>query len=183
MSKLDLIAGTWPARLVDFGMTRSAEASGGNLQVFAELAITIKSVDPADPRGPLVEHTHNLTWLGHMKSPAAQNVAFKALMAMGLESVDAFGKLADGPSSGALDMEKEVLAVIDQEEYDDKLRWKVKFINDPEDGFNIKRLSRGEATKAAMDGGVLGNLGQFLMDNKKGKVAMPKDKKGNDIDL
>ena len=183
MSKMDLVAGTWPAKVVDYGMTRSSEASGGNLQVFVELAITIKRVDPADLQGPLVEHTQNLTWLGHMKSEAGRNMAFKALAAMGLESVDAFGKMADGPSSGALSMEKQVLAVIDQEEYNDKLSWKVKFINDPDDGFNIKRLSRGEAQKAALDGGVLGHLGQFLMDNKKGKVAMPKDKHGKDIDL
>lgn len=188
MSKMSLIAGTWPAKVVDYGMTKSSEASGGNLQVFAELAVSIKSIDPADPSGPLVEHVHNLTWLGHMKSEAGQKVAFKALMAMGLDSVEAFGKLADGPASGALNTEKQVLAVIDEEEYQGKWSWKIKFINDPEDGFTIKRLSRGESVKAAMDGGVLGNLGQYLLENKKGKtgtqgVSMPKDKQGKDIAL
>ena len=94
-----------------------------------------------------IKFNNGLTWYGTFKKNDGEpnQVTFKTLITCGFKGTDIMA-LADGPSGGVLNTDKELELVVENEVYNGQERQKIKFINDPSMGMQNK-LDRSGAAK------------------------------------
>lgn len=112
----DLIAkGLYKAKVIGYALVETAKGLPSPAIKF-ELIV-----------GEAKEH---LTWYGSLNEGTARNITGKALLVCGFSGTD-ISKMAEGPSSGVLDMAKEVLLDVDIEtDTNGKKRNRVQWINE-----------------------------------------------------
>ena len=120
--------GRHQARVIDYGLT---ETKAGDPQVRVKFK--------------LVGDGSEITWFGSLKEGKASEITIDSLLVCGLHGTDLL-ILEGGSGSGALNEEKIVSIVVEDEEYNGKTTTKVKWIN-------------------SLDGGA-----KKLSDNKKGSL-------------
>lgn len=116
--------GKYKTKAVDFGVTATSK---GDPMVVVKFEV----------------EGQNLFWRG-MFGDKSLAITEKALAALGFES-DRFDVLADGPDSGALNLNLEVVIEVVNEEYQGQSRSVVKWINEPGSGGIKNGINRVEA--------------------------------------
>jgi hypothetical protein len=106
--------GKYLGHIVNYGL-RDAKDNG---------VMAVIEMDYKDSEGDL----HRLIWRGSFSGTALQ-YTLKTLLVCGLDRDAAV--LADGPQSGALNMEKEFVITVSAEEYQGKTYYRIAWINEP----------------------------------------------------
>lgn len=139
-------AGRYDARIVDYGITEIE--STGNTYV----AILLEFTQDGERK--------EITYFGFLSSEKSRKHTFDALTNCGFKGTD-LSVLADGVQSGALDHETPVNIVIEQETYEGKTRWRVRWIN-RRAAFRSK-IDRAEAKSRL--GALSGELAAYRREN------------------
>jgi hypothetical protein len=110
----------------------------------------IRDTSSGDPqvsvRFKLIQDGSEITWFGSLKEGKAQEITFDTLQrVLGMQGDD-LNALAGGSGSGILDEKKDVEIVVANEEWQGKIRTKVKWVNEI-GGFTKKNLDIKATTK------------------------------------
>lgn len=73
---------------------------------------------------------HSLNWIGSLNEGKARQITVENLMKMGLVDGDKMADMADGPSSGVLNMDKELEIDVQPDTYEGKTTMRIKWINE-----------------------------------------------------
>lgn len=138
-----ITAGRFNGKVTDYGVSAS---SNDNCQVFVVF-------DIAFPEGE-----HSMTWYGSLNAGKAREITIKSLLVLGFHS-NSFDDLVDGKTSGAIEIGKEASLVIENEEYEGKNRWKIKWVNALNNG--PKRIESGSAKAKLAALGLDGDLARI----------------------
>lgn len=122
-------AGTYVGNVIDYGIN---ETKKGNPQIFIKFHL------------PQIEK--KLTWFGSLASEKAIEITCKALINCGFSKTD-LALLTNGVESGELDTDKELILVVENEEYEGKTRTKIQWINLPNAGVQNKLDQAGAVQK------------------------------------
>ena len=154
MSK-EIHPGKYLGQIVNYGL-RDAKDNG----VMAVIEMDYKDSEN-DP--------HRLIWRGSFSGTALQ-YTLKTLLVCGLDRDAA--ALADGPQSGALNMEKEFVITVSAEEYQGKTYYRIAWINEP--GLS-NLLTKAEAAQRLSGMNIQGELMALRKSTGyKPKAAEPK---------
>lgn len=118
--------GRYEGKILDYGI---GETKMGNPQIFVKFKIGEKS----------------LTWFGSLSEKAIE-ITGKALIACGFKGTD-LSVLADGLNSNALDLDKTLSLVVENEEYKGKTYTKIKWVNELNSGATEKLNKAGAVQK------------------------------------
>lgn len=150
----DLVPGKYKAKIVDYGISESK----------AGLPIVNVRFGFGD---------HTLNWIGSLNEGKARQITVENLMKMGMTDADSMADMADGPSSGVLNTEKELEIDVQTETYDGKTTLRIKWIN--ELGFrNSMTKDTFKAKLAAMN---MKGTFALVKENNKAKGVSSQAKK------
>ena len=129
---MEIKAGVFQAKVVDYGVTKS---KAGDPMVAVRFQIF-------DTEG----QSHNITWYGSFKSPKSQEISAEALAVCGMKTKN-FAELTGGAGSGVLDENRIVSLTLANEEWNGNVRLKVKYIN-PVGGSGFRdKMDKADAAK------------------------------------
>lgn len=127
---MEIQAGTYDARVVDYGVTSSKAGVPG-------VYVKFEFEDMDGIRKAL-------SWYGYFKNEKNSEITCNSLAILGWSTNDP-SDLAQGPGSGVLDEENEVSIVIEPNTYEGVTRMQVKYIN--QIGGAVVRMEKAEAKK------------------------------------
>lgn len=114
--------------------------------------VTTKSGDPmVNVKFVLNQGGEQVYWNGTLKPGKGQEITIKALLVMGLSKDAAVENLADGPSSGLLDLNKDVEIEVQMEDFNGKVTPKVRWVNEI-GGAKFKNAMSRQDFKARLGG-------------------------------
>jgi Zn-dependent M28 family amino/carboxypeptidase len=134
----------------------------------------IKKTKAGDPAPTIVFEVnvdganHRVFWQGTLKDGPGRDITMKALAVCGFTNVRAFPYLADGLSSGLLDVKKEVQITVEHEKAIDdpeKVYPRVKWINDAGGGKFKDAISTQDAITLMQGMGLEGDFMRIAQEN------------------
>jgi hypothetical protein len=139
--------GTFKGRVTDYGI---GETKGGEPKVVVSFEVEF-------PTG-----TANMKWDGHLNAGKAREITMKALVnTLGFRGRD-IAELIDGPDSNAISTGREANLVIENEPYEGKDFYKIKWVNSLGGGMAIHRADAGSAKAKLAKLNMAGDLAKAI---------------------